>query len=119
MTSNLETYGQSREVLLTSIITELSSDERCIAAWLKGSYARNNADEVSDLDITVVIAEPYSEVLCSRQEQVSHRTTPERLALFSRFGKPALVHENIIMPRKAGHLHSCYIAIRHSWSIGP
>jgi hypothetical protein len=94
MKSNLEAYRQSREVLLTSIITELSADERCIAAWLTGSYARKDADEVSDLDIRVVIAEPYMETLCARQEQVSHKTTPERLALFSRFGKPALIHEN-------------------------
>lgn len=94
MNNNLKAYSQSREVLLTGIITELSSDERCMAAWLTGSYARNDADEVSDLDITLVIAEPYSEILCSRQEQVSHKTTPERLALFSKFGKPALIHEN-------------------------
>jgi predicted nucleotidyltransferase len=94
MKTSLEAYRQGREVLLTSIITELSADERCMAAWLTGSSARNNADAVSDLDITVVIAEPYSEVLCARQEQVSHQTTPERLALFSKFGEPALIHEN-------------------------
>lgn len=94
MKNNLEAYGQSREVLLTSIITELSADERCMAAWLTGSYSRNNADQVSDMDITVAIVEPYSEVLCARQEQVSHKTTPERLALFSKFGEAALIHEN-------------------------
>jgi Streptomycin adenylyltransferase len=94
MKNNLETYGQNHEVLLTSIVTELSGDERCMAAWLTGSYSRNNADQVSDIDITVAIAEPYSEVLCARQEQVSHRTTPERLALFSKFGAAALIHEN-------------------------
>lgn len=94
MKSNLEAYRQSREVLLTSIITELSADERYMAAWLTGSYARDDADEVSDLDITVVIGESYSQVLCARQEQVSHQTTPERLALFSKFGQPALIHEN-------------------------
>jgi predicted nucleotidyltransferase len=94
MKTNLEAYRQSREVLLTSIITELSADERCIAAWLTGSYGRGDADEVSDLDLTIAIAEPYSEILCARREQVSHKTTPERLALFSRFGNPALIHEN-------------------------
>lgn len=94
MKPSLKTYQQSREVLLTSIITELSSDERCAAAWLAGSYARNDADEVSDLDIRVVIAEPYTETLCERQEQVSHTTTSERLDFFSRFGQPALIHEN-------------------------
>src|SRR5215208_1847123 len=94
MKSNLEAYRQSREVLLTSIITELSNDERFVAAWLAGSYARNEEDEVSDVDLRVVVAEPYSELLCRRQEQVSHRTTQERFELFSRFGTPALIHEN-------------------------
>lgn len=94
MKKDLNDYRQSREVLLTSIITELSADERCTAAWLTGSYARNDADEVSDLDITLVIAEPYSDIVCAIQEQVSHKTTPERLALFSKFGQPAVIHEN-------------------------
>lgn len=94
MKNNLEAYGQSHEVLLTSIITELSADERCMAAWLTGSYGRKDADQVSDMDITVAIAEPHSEVLCARQEQVSHQTTPERLALFSKCGEVALIHEN-------------------------
>jgi len=42
----------------------------------------------------LVVAEPYSELLCRRQEQVSHRTTQERFELFSRFGSPVLIHEN-------------------------
>jgi len=94
MKNRLEAYRQSRDDLLTRIITDLSSDERFFAAWLTGSYGRNNADEVSDLDLNLVIAEPYSEVLCFRQEQVSHKTTKERLAIFRKFGEPALIHEN-------------------------
>lgn len=94
MKTSLEAYRQSREVLLTSIITELSADERFVAAWLIGSYSRGDADDVSDLDLHVVVAQPYSDVLCARQEQVSHKTTDERLALFSKFGAPALIHEN-------------------------
>ena len=94
MGTSLQAYGQSREALLTRIAAELSSDERIVAAWLTGSYARGNADDVSDLDIKVVVAGPYSELLCARHAQVSHDTTPERLQLFSRFGRPALIHEN-------------------------
>ena len=94
MSASLKDYRESREVLLTSLITELSEDERFVAAWLAGSYARNEEDEVSDIDLRLVVAEPYSELLCRRQEQVSHRTTQERFELFSRFGTPALIHEN-------------------------
>jgi predicted nucleotidyltransferase len=94
MNASLEAYRHSREALLPRIVTDLSNDERFVAAWLTGSYGRNDADEVSDLDLRVVVAEPYSELLCARAEQVSHKTTEERLALFSKFGRPALIHEN-------------------------
>jgi predicted nucleotidyltransferase len=76
------------------LVIELSNDERFAAAWLTGSYSRGEADEVSDLDLTLVVAESYSESLCTRAEQVSQQTTAERLALFSKFGMPALIHEN-------------------------
>ena len=94
MKASLEVYRQNREALLAKIVTELSNDKRFVAAWLAGSYGRNDADEVSDLDLRLVVAEPYNEVLCRRHEQVSHRTTRERFELFSRFGNPALIHEN-------------------------
>lgn len=87
-------YSKNRESLLTHITQELSSDERFVAAWLTGSYGRNDTDEVSDLDINVVVDTPHSEILCARQNEVSHKTTKERFELFSKFGKPALIHEN-------------------------
>jgi hypothetical protein len=94
MEPSLLAYRQTREALLARIAAELSGDERFVAAWLTGSYGRGNADEVSDLDISVVVAEPYSKILCARQEQVSPKTTAERLEIFSKFGQPALIHEN-------------------------
>jgi predicted nucleotidyltransferase len=94
MNASLKDYLRSRNVLITSLVTELSNDERILAAWLTGSYGRNEADAVSDLDLTVVIAEPHHEILCVRQEQVSHKTTRERLELFRRFGEPTVIHEN-------------------------
>jgi predicted nucleotidyltransferase len=94
MENRLGAYRQRREELLTMIVTDLSNDERFVAAWLTGSYGRNIVDDVSDLDVALVVAEPYSKILCARREQVSHQTTEERLALFSKFGKPALIHEN-------------------------
>lgn len=94
MKASLESYHQSRDALLEQIASELSHDERFVAAWLTGSYGRNDADEVSDLDLSLVVADPHAQALCTRQAQVSHETTPDRLALFSRFGRPALIHEN-------------------------
>lgn len=94
MKNRLHAYRQSRDELLARIVTDLSNDERFIAAWLTGSYGRNKSDEVSDLDIRTVVAQPHSEILCARQDQVSPETTQERFELFSKFGKPALIHEN-------------------------
>jgi len=94
MSNELKAYRQSRETLLRQITENLSGDERFVAVWLGGSYGRNEADEVSDLDLSLVVADAHSKLLCSRQEQVSHRTTTERLEIFRRFGEPALVHEN-------------------------
>jgi predicted nucleotidyltransferase len=94
MKVDLEDYLRSRNVLITSLVTELSNDERILAAWLTGSYGRNEADAVSDLDLSVVVVQPHHVTLCARQEQVSHTTTAERLELFRRFGEPAIIHEN-------------------------
>jgi hypothetical protein len=94
MTSSLEYYREQREALLARITADLAMDERFVAGWLSGSYARGEADAMSDIDITIVTADPYSEVLCRRVEQVSSRTSPERHSLFSQFGTPALIHEN-------------------------
>jgi predicted nucleotidyltransferase len=94
MKTALESYRQSREALLEQISTDLSGDERFMAAWVTGSYAREEADEVSDLDLSLVVADSFAEALCARLAQVSHETAQQRFTLFSRFGKPALVHEN-------------------------
>ena len=94
MDTKREAYQQSRDFLLAQITEQLSEDERFVAAWLTGSYARNEADDVSDVDIHVVASNLYSETLCARRVQVGPVTTPERMELFRLFGEPALIHEN-------------------------
>lgn len=92
--SELEAYRQGREALLASLATSLAADERVVAAWLTGSYAHGDADAVSDIDVTVVIADEHAAALCRRDEMVTAWPPAERLALFARFGQPANVHEN-------------------------
>jgi hypothetical protein len=94
MTTNLDIYRDKREALLARIVNDLAMDGRFAAGWLTGSFAREVTDALSDIDITVVVADPYSEVLCRRLEQVSSGTSPERHLLFSQFGPLALIHEN-------------------------
>lgn len=89
-----QAYQAEREMLLERIMTVLSTDERFAAAWLTGSYARNEADAFSDLDLTAVVTEAHVTTLCARPWQKAAQTTPERLSLFRQFGEPAVIHEN-------------------------
>ena len=90
----LKAYSQSRDLLVTEITKTLSVDQRFLAAWLTGSFGRNDFDAVSDLDLTVVVSDEFSEKLCARPEMVSTQTTQERLDLIEKFGRVAVIHEN-------------------------
>ena len=58
--------------LLTQITNYLASDPRVMAAWLFGSLGRGDADEWSDIDIFVVIADAYvKEILSERLQFVN------------------------------------------------
>jgi predicted nucleotidyltransferase len=94
MNDNLEIYASQREKLLGRIMEKISKDKRSVAAWLTGSFARHEPDVLSNLDLTVVVSNLYSKILCAQTRQVSSRTTRERYELFSLFGQPAILHEN-------------------------
>jgi Streptomycin adenylyltransferase len=58
---SLEEHGQRRDALLEKITVGLKADERVMAAWLTGSFGRNEADEWSDLDLHVVVKDEVIE----------------------------------------------------------
>lgn len=94
MTTTLNSHQKLRDNLLAQITETLSNDDRFVAGWLTGSLSRNDSDSLSDIDINLVVAEKKSPSLCQRLAQVSAQTSPERYALLSQFGAPALIHEN-------------------------
>ena len=94
MNHSLQKYRESREHLLSQMTETFLNDETFVAAWLTGSYSRNDADAVSDLDLTVVISDQASESLCRKTQQISSQTINERLELFRKFGEVAILHEN-------------------------
>lgn len=53
-----------REALLQEATALLEGDERVVAAWLHGSLGRGAADEWSDIDLWVVVADSYIEEIC-------------------------------------------------------
>lgn len=88
-------YRANRDVLLQQILAVLSTDERFLAAWLTGSLARDEEDDLSDLDLSVVVADAFSEQLCScNHVAITSNTSPERLALYKRFGQPLVLRED-------------------------
>jgi hypothetical protein len=93
MSEKQKSYLQAREALLEHITTALKQDQRFIAAWLAGSHAHGEQQWFSDLDLHVVVADEYSEILCAQPWSVGAKTTPERLTLFTQFGKPAVIYE--------------------------
>jgi len=93
MSEKQTSYLQAREALLAHITITLKQDQRFIAAWLAGSYARGEQQWFSDLDLHVVVAEEYSAPLCAQPWSAGAKTTPERLALFTQFGEPAVIYE--------------------------
>jgi hypothetical protein len=90
----LKEYATRRDALLARMIGDLQADRRIAAAWLEGSFGRNEADEVSDLDLHLAIEDAYSETLCFHPTRRNAGAAPERLALISAFGCPAVIHEN-------------------------
>lgn len=90
----MEDYSRQRKEFLQRIEETLSADVRFVAAWLTGSLAKNQGDALSDIDITLVLADDAAEKLCAHPWQVSAQTTADRYGLFSSFGQPALLHEN-------------------------
>jgi predicted nucleotidyltransferase len=94
MSNSIQTYTEHREAFLPVVVEKLSTDERFVAAWLTGSFARGEADTLSDIDITLVVADEYCQTLCARHNMLSAQTTKERYDLFCLFGQPALIHEN-------------------------
>src|SRR5689334_4296187 len=91
---SLREYQANRDNLLARIVGTLGADKTFVAAWLTGSFSRNEADAVSDLDLNIVVDDEHSERLCARPRLVSAGTTDDRLKIISGFGQPAVIHEN-------------------------
>jgi predicted nucleotidyltransferase len=62
----LETLAQQaahRDAWLRDIAQSLANDERFVAAWLVGSFGNGSADELSDIDIVVVIEDSHADAV--------------------------------------------------------
>jgi len=59
-----------RAALLQRAMTLLQEDERVVAAWLIGSEGRGETDELSDIDLWVVVADEHIDVVKARRREI-------------------------------------------------
>lgn len=95
MTYTPAIYRANRDALLQHILAALSTDKRFVAAWLTGSLALGEGDDLSDLDLSVAVSDDYADRLCSCSPvAITQNTSPERLALYEQFGQPLILRED-------------------------
>ncbi len=84
----------ARRRFIDTLVETLTADDRFVAAWLSGSIARGDDDALSDVDLHIVVTDEAAATMCARPWELAGYTTAERAALFTRFGQPAIIHEN-------------------------
>ena len=69
MSNVLTSFQSESKELLTQITNYLVNDPRVMAAWLFGSLGRGDADELSDIDIFVVVTDECIQEIVAQREQ--------------------------------------------------
>ncbi|MFL7869740.1 MAG: nucleotidyltransferase domain-containing protein, partial [Anaerolineales bacterium] len=77
MDDRLSKFSEERQLLLDRIVSFLEKDPRIVAAWLFGSLGRAEYDDLSDIDIWIVIADEFiQEISQLRRQFVSQIGVP-------------------------------------------
>lgn len=94
----LQMRHMEHEALLARAVASLQADERVVAAWLFGSRGRQTADELSDLDLWVVVKDEICDALVA-----------ERQRYVTQLGEPVLLLESPMnAPTGGGYLMALY-----------
>lgn len=73
----LEKRLAERDALVAQIINLLQADDRIVAAWLFGSLGDDTADNLSDIDLWIAVADEHiEEISKSRRENVAMLGNP-------------------------------------------
>lgn len=74
---SLQIRRDERAALLQRALEVLREDRRVVAAWLFGSLGRGDADDLSDIDLWVVVSDEHMEAVHStRREYVGSLGEP-------------------------------------------
>ena len=108
----LQKAAQAREALLARVVQTLEADARVTAAWLSGSHGLGEADEWSDLDLHIVVADEHFGAFANEHE-----------TLFAQVGKPILVLGDLPSDSMPG---GRFLLVQYApymleidWNIGP
>ncbi|HLK60203.1 MAG TPA: nucleotidyltransferase domain-containing protein [Chthonomonadaceae bacterium] len=104
MAGSLQARRQERDALLERIVRCIQEDKRVVAAWLAGSLGRGEGDDLSDIDIWIVVADNYSRYVIAG-----------RRAFVQRVEMPLLMKE---APQNAPQ-DGGYLLTLHSGTLGP
>lgn len=91
---SIHEHQQERDKLIADIVEQTYTDHRFVAAWLTGSLGRGEGDALSDVDLTLVVANDAAAALCVREASVTASPSDQRMHFFRQFGRPTMVHEN-------------------------
>lgn len=108
---NLQQYVNGRDALFTRLVAELEGDKRVAAAWLSGSFGRDEADIWSDFDLHIAV----------HDEQLS-TYLDERPLLYARVGRPILVQPELPSNAVNGGRFQLVVyagCYEIDWNIGP
>ena len=64
----LRAHRAERDALLGRLTRLVAGDDRIAAAWLFGSVGRDDADDLSDLDLRVVVRDEHIEEVCAGRQ---------------------------------------------------
>lgn len=118
----LRAYAQERNDLLRRITQQLAHDRRFVAAWLTGSLSRGDTDDISDIDLTVVVESGSSATFCARPKMKAPCATDPRLELFGSFSEVGFAYENHnIAPAGGTATNVLYLplGLRVDWVLVP
>jgi len=94
-----------RDALLARIVAVLEADRRVCAAWLFGSLGRGDEDDLSDIDVWVIVDDEHAEaVKAARREYVTQIAEPLLIEEAPQNAPPEGAYLCVLYPGQTGPL---------------
>lgn len=78
-----------RDALLARIVADLESDETVVAAWLAGSLGRGAGDDLSDIDLWIVVDDDCIDSIVATPDEFVHAIVPTVMEIHAPANAPA------------------------------